>query len=82
MYSKPATTPLYVHSKSNHPPDIIENIPEAINKRLSETSSDEDAFNKAATPYQEALRKSGYVYRVKFNPTTKRREKAEKCNMV
>ena len=35
-YSKPATTPLYVHSRSNHPPNIIRNIPEAINNRLSE----------------------------------------------
>ena len=33
-YSKPATTPLYVHSKSNHPPCIIKNIPEAINNSL------------------------------------------------
>ena len=30
-FSKPATTPLYMHSKSNHPPSIIRNIPEAIN---------------------------------------------------
>ena len=43
-FSKPATTSLYVHSKSNHPPSIIRNIPEAINKRLSEISCDEDAF--------------------------------------
>ena len=67
-YSKPATTPLYVHSKSNHPPCIIKNIPEAINKRLSEISSDEAAFNEAIPPYQEALRKSGYSYTLKFTP--------------
>ena len=67
-YSKPATTPLYVHCKSNHPPNIIRNIPEGINKRLSEISSDEDAFNEAAPPYQEALRESGYAYKLKFNP--------------
>ena len=67
-YSKPTTTPLYVHSKSNHPPCIIKNIPEAINKRLSEISSDEEVFKKAAPPYQEALRKSGYSYTLKFNP--------------
>lgn len=60
-FSKPATTPLYVHSKSNHPPSIIRNIPEAINKRLSEIFCDEDAFNEAAPHYQEALRKSGYA---------------------
>ena len=37
-YSKSATTPLYVHSGSNHPPNIVRNIPEAINNRLSEIS--------------------------------------------
>ena len=65
-FSKPATTPLYIHSKSNHPPSIIRNIPEAINKRLSEISCDEDAFK--APHYQEALRKSGYAYTLKFKP--------------
>ena len=59
-YSKPATTPLYVHSKSNHPPCIKKNIPGAISKRLSEISSDEEAFKEAAPPYQEALQKCGY----------------------
>ena len=67
-YSKPATTPLYVHSKSNHTPCIIKNIPEAINKRLSEISSDEEAFKEAAPPYQEALQESGYSYTLKFTP--------------
>ena len=61
--SKPTTNPLYVHrNKSNHPPNIIRNIPEAISRRLCDISSDEDVFNEAALPYQEALRKSGYSY--------------------
>jgi hypothetical protein len=51
-YSKPGNVPSYMHVKSNHPPIILRNIPEAINKRLSEISSDEDCFNKAnANPY-------------------------------
>ena len=29
-FSKPSNTALYVHSKSNHPPSIIRNIPESI----------------------------------------------------
>ena len=49
-------------------PCIIKNIPGAINKRLSEISSDEKAFNEAAPPYQEALRKSGYLHTIKFTP--------------
>ena len=35
-YTKEGNTPLYVHKKSNHPPSILNNIPESINKRLSE----------------------------------------------
>ena len=83
-YLKPATTPLYVHSKSNHPPNIIRNIPEAINKRLSEISSDEDAFNEAAPPYQEALRTSGYAYNLKFKPGTQKppNQKKRRRNII
>ena len=67
-YSKPATTPQSVFSRSNHPPNIIRNIPAATNKRLSEISSDEHAFSEAAPLCQEELRMSGYAYNLKFNP--------------
>ena len=67
LYSKPSTTPLYVHSQSNHPPNILRNIPVAINRRLSSVSSDHEVFNEASAPYQEALRKSGYAFKLEFN---------------
>ena len=68
-YAKPLSTPLYVHSQSNHPPKILENIPETINRGLSSISSDEEVFNEAAPPYQEALRlKSGYTHKLQFKP--------------
>lgn len=86
-YLKPKSTPLYVHSKSSHPPFMIKNIPETINKRLSEISSDEEAFNEAAPPYQEALCKSGYSHTLKFTPphspvNLQKEKKAEEHNMV
>ena len=56
-FMKP-NTPLYVHNKSNHPPNIIKNIPESINRRLSNISSNEKIFKKAIPPYQDALKKS------------------------
>ena len=65
-YSKPSITLLYVHSQSNHPPNILRNLPEAFNRRLSSISSDQDAFNEAAPPYQEALKKSGYTHKLEF----------------
>jgi hypothetical protein len=66
-YSKPGNVPSYVHVKSNHPPTILKNIPEGINKRLAELSSDEECFNKAKPLYQEALNKSGYKYNLSYN---------------
>ncbi len=65
-YTKPNNTPLYIHSKSKHPTVIIKNLPESINKRLSDISSDEEAFNRAAPTYQKALDHSGYNHQLKF----------------
>ena len=83
-YSKPTNTPLYVHSKSNHPPNIIKNIPDSINRRLSDISSDEHVFNEAAAPYQEALRKSGYTYSLKLKPSqqTPPNQKSRRRNII
>ena len=70
-FMKPNNTPLYVHNKSNHPPNIIKNIPESINRRLSNISSNEKIFQKAIPPYQDALKKSGYNYKLEYKPTPK-----------
>ena len=67
-FTKPNNIPLYVHKKSNHPPQIIENIPLSINKRLSEISYDQNSFDKAAPLYQKALSDSGYKHRLVFSP--------------
>ena len=55
-----------MNTKSNHPPSILENIPDSINKRLSEISSDRYCFDNAKTVYQEALNKSGYNYHLSY----------------
>jgi hypothetical protein len=67
-YTKPNNVPRYVHNKSNHPPTILKNIPESINKRLSEISSDEESFKKAAAPYQQSINDSGYDYELRYEP--------------
>ena len=66
-FSKPGNIPLYVNMKSNHPPRIIENIPKSINRRLSEISSDKEAFDLAAPLYQKALHDSGYNHSLTFS---------------
>jgi len=57
---------MYVHKKSNHPPSILENITDSINKRFSEISSDLECFDNTQTVYQEALNKSGYNYNLSY----------------
>ena len=69
-FLKLGDTPQYVHVQSNHPPSILRNIPEAIQKRLSALSSDENKFNEAVPIYQEALNKSGYKFKLKYTPPT------------
>ena len=65
-YAKPNNVPLYMHKKSNHPPNILRNIPLSINKRLTEISSDEESFQRASQQYQQALQNSGYKHQLKY----------------
>ena len=67
-FMKPGNTPLYVNYGSNHPPSVLRGLPDAINKRLSNISSDKRSFDSASPPYQEALKKSGFDYNLKYNP--------------
>ena len=64
---KPNDLPLYVHKQSNHPVGILKNIPPSVNKRLSSISTNEDIFNECCQPYQDALKASGYDFKLKYN---------------
>ena len=65
-FTKEGNVPLYVHKKSNHPPSILKNILDSINKRLSEISSDRECFDNTKTVYQVALNTSGYNYNLSY----------------
>ena len=65
-YKKPNSTPMYIHTKSNHPPTVIRNIPMAVNRRLCKISSGEEEFRAAAGPYQDALDAAGYEHKLEY----------------
>ena len=79
-FRKPNDTPLYVNAKSNHPPHVLKNIKPAINKRLTELSSNELLFNQAKGPYEEALNKSGHPSKLRFEKSkqTKKKNRSRK----
>ena len=59
-FRKPNDNPLYIHKNSNHPKQIIKNLPEMINRRLCDISCNEEVFDKAKPVYTTALRNSGF----------------------
>ena len=63
-YRKPNDRPLYVHVGSNHPPNVLKQIPIGINKRLATISSTSEDFDRAAPDYQRALNESGHKHKL------------------
>ena len=51
---------LYVNTSSNHPPQIIKQLPISISNRLSNNSSNKQVFDMSKGEYEKALRESGY----------------------
>ena len=55
-YRKPNSDPIYINKQSNHPPNIIRDIPKAIGKRLSDISCNKSMFDKTVHVYEKALK--------------------------
>ena len=51
---------LYVNTSSNHPPQVIKQLPISISNRLSNNSSNKQVFDMSKGEYEKALRESGY----------------------
>ena len=82
-YRKPNDTPLYIHTSSNHPPNIIKELPNMINKRLSDISSTPEDFNTAKKDYEKALKNSGHNTPLTYNPSKdKQTKRTRKRNII
>lgn len=68
-YSKPDNKLQYINTQSNHPPNVIKQIPRTIEQRLSNHSSNERIFDQAKQPYEKALKESGYNTKLTYQPT-------------
>ena len=65
-YNKPDNNSLYINILSNHPPNIIKNLPGNISKRINNLSADEATFNKCKDLYNNALAESGFKHKITF----------------
>ena len=66
-YEKPNGNLLYINTSSNHPPQVIKQLTNSINKRLCENSANEQVFNTVKPVYENALHKSGYKSSLKYS---------------
>ena len=68
-YRKPGNEINYVHVQSNHPPNVIKQIPLSIQNRLSNLSSDENIFTESLQYYKDALERAGHKHDFKYTPS-------------
>ena len=80
-YRKPNNELLYINSASNHPPSIIKQLPDMINRRISDISCNEVEFEKAKPDYEEALTRSGFSKSMKYE-STPQTKKSRKRNII
>ena len=64
---KPNDNLLYINTSSDHPPQVIKQLTNSINKRLCENSANEQVFNTIKPVYKNALHKSGYKNNLKYS---------------
>ena len=77
-FRKPNNDPTYIHTLSNHPPSVLNNIPASISRRITDTSSDKESFDRAAPLYDNALQASGFKEKVTFMAERKNRDHSDK----
>ena len=65
-YNKPNNNLLYININSNHLSEIIKNLPENIQKRISKLSSSTRILNNCKDIYNNDLSANGFQQRFKF----------------
>ena len=77
-FRKPNSDILYVSKQSNHPNQILKQLPITINERLNNLSSNQESFNRIKHNYQSALKSANHKFNLAYqnqNKTTKKQRK-------
>ena len=82
-FHKENNKPIYINKYSNHPPSILKQLPKSIEKRIFETSSNKDIFDKSIKPYKDGLKESGFNEVLKYiTPTTNKKQENRKRKII
>ena len=75
---KPNDEILYIHAKSNHPANILQQLPVSMETRLSNFSRHPEIFHEASKHYQNISDRSGYDYKLQYKPPNNENEDRSK----
>ena len=76
-YRKPNDETLYIHAKSNHPANILKQLPISIETWLPNLSSNPEIFHEASKHYQNILSQSGYDCKLQYKPNNVNEDKSK-----
>ena len=74
-YRKDNKIPVYIDSRSNHPPIVKKNLPKMIGKRILDLSSSKEIFDSEKSIYQEALKNAGFKEKIEYEKSKKGRRR-------
>ena len=72
----------YIHSLSNHSPNLLKQISNSIHKRLSKNSSNEEICNTAKCEYEDSPKKIGFKVDFKYPKNQQQKPKNRSRNIV
>ena len=85
-HMKPNSVPVCISKNSNHPLQVLKELPKTIEKRISTISSSKEISNNSKTIHKDTLEKSGFkincrinkiVFRIMMNNQEKNRKEKE-----
>ena len=85
---KPSIVPVCINNNSNHPPQILKELPKTIEKRISTVSPSKEISNNSKPIYEDTLKKSGFQNKLSYqqnniqNNDKHQEKKKRKRNMV
>ena len=69
---------IYINWHSNHPPSVLKQSPQSVEKLISKTSSNNDIFDESIKPYKDPFKESGFSETLNYiAPTTNKEQKIE-----
>ena len=81
-YNKPNSPILYVNNHSNHPRQVLKQLPETINRRLIKLSNNEESLNNVKSQYQKALTSANYKHTIKYDKILLAKTNKRKRNII